>query len=428
MAAESDASLALSKGPTYVYEPVGGTYVFAFRDGTSRTLSRQTVESIVVDYVEDGNDMSIQQVCVAHGLMRWEFGQIKAALALTKKHEPFTPEQLEDLPESDLVEKSVAAKRRRLERRASGIAQNQVRLYASKWLALQREQLDPIEEIYKRLLKETPPPPVFVTSPSDETPEAVVVHMHISDLHYGMLATRHGDRPYDRSIAKQRVVQATEALVRWLGTFEAVEYVILPCGGDWFHVDNVHGRTASFKHTMDCDGVPEEIADEGMSLYIWMVQRVLDAGYRVRIEVVPGNHDTMLSVACGRAAALVFQHDSRVDVGNVISTYAYLVYGDVALVLHHGHGLKSSSDLGSVLDRWLRQEVVTARHRYALTGNLHHVKIEEGASCTLLQQPSPAGHDRFATTGGWVTARPAVAMFAFSPTKGLTDVRSVPFD
>lgn len=423
---DSDPTLQLPKGPTYVYDDLSQTYVFSLKDGSTKRLSRGTVQAIITDYVEDGANMSIQEVCVAHGLDRWTFGQIKSALALTKRHEPFTLEELRDVAEDSLVERSLAHKRRRLARRADSVNLRQIRDMAAKWLRFEQDQLDPIGELFKRYLKEPPPPPVFTVPTVDE--DAVIVHVHASDLHYGMLATDYGMRPYNRRIAAEYIMRTADRLIAWLGTFKAVDFVLLPCGGDWFHVDNIHGRTASFKHTMDCDGVPEEIASEGIDLYVSFVQRVLDAGYKVRIEVVPGNHDTILSTACGRAAALCFQHDSRVDVGNLISPYAYLLYGDTAIVMHHGHGLKSASSLGAVMDRWLRAECRTARHRYAVTGNLHHIRMEEGSTLILIQQPSPAGHDRFATMGGWVTSRPAVAMLAFSPTAGLTDTHMVYFD
>jgi len=315
---------------------------------------------------------------------------------------------------------------------------------AESWWALERGVLNPFADIVDELLiardTEAGPDARALTKAAkpaagDPHQRHVIIHYHPSDLHLGLRTSvgYNNGRPYDvataiarAKIGLQTVLERALALKHNSGV--CVDYILLPAGGDFIHSDNVQGRTTSTAHAMDLDGLPEEHLRAGVDLYVSMVRTVLACGFNVRVEVVPGNHDYYTSVAVGAAASAAFGDNPRVTFGNAISPYAYVYYGDCGIVLHHGDGLRNPGPLAENLTAHARTHRQAFRWAYAITGNLHHVRQHETNGILLLQQPSPCEADRYATKGGWNSARPAVNFYVFDLHRGLVETGIVAFD
>lgn len=314
---------------------------------------------------------------------------------------------------------------------------------AESWWALERGLLNPFTDIVDDLLtvRDTEPLPEGPVLTKANQPAAgdphrrhIIIHYHPSDLHLGLRTSSsyNNSRPYDVATAIARARAGLQTVLERALALKhdgvCVDYILLPVGGDFIHSDNVQGRTTSTAHAMDLDGLPEEHLRAGIDLYIGMVREVLACGFNVRCEVVPGNHDYYTSVALGAAAGAVFRDDSRVTFGNAVSPYAYVYYGDCGIVLHHGDGLRNPGPLAENLTAHARAHQQTFRWAYAVTGNLHHVRQHETNGILLLQQPSPCEADRYATKGGWNSARPAINFYVFDLDRGLVETGVVAFD
>lgn len=427
MRTDRDAGQA-TKADAYVYQYDAGAdrYSFMWPGRTApMILAGEVVRGMINDYVEDGENRPMHDVAIRYGVSRRDFERIKTTLGVTKRHEPFTPEEICIGDEDDLFDRSMEAKRRRLAARLERAEHREVRDSAAKWLALCANTLDPFEERIRGLLGgPLSPRPAPIVHKAD----AKIAHVHTSDLHFGAYSSaRFGEKGYDRREARFRfmsgVAQAAEKLCP-----HNPEYVILVCGGDMVHADNIHGKTSSFKNQMDMDGLPEEVLCDAIDMYIEGVQYLLACGFRVHVEVVPGNHDYYTSIAMGKAAAVCFRNDERVTFGNLIAPFAYHYFGHTALVMHHGHGLHKAADLADNLQNHSRRAGRGYRYGYAITGNLHHIKMEEDPGIVLLQQPAPVEPDRYATTNGWSSSRPGMIVYCFSGTEGLTDQHHIWFD
>jgi hypothetical protein len=415
---------------SYNYDIGADRYSFVWPGRTApMILAGEIVRSMVNDYVEDGQNLPMHDVAIRHGVSRRDFERIKTALGVTKRHEPFSPEEIRDRDEDDLFDTSMEAKRRRLAARVEREDYRQVRDSAAKWLAFTARTLDPFEEKIQNLLTGVLPPVPAPQPTNDEVrSDYKIAHIHTSDLHFGAYSSStFGGRGYDRKEARKRFMRGISEAAERL-SHEKIKYVILVCGGDMVHSDNIHGKTSSFRHQMDMDGLPEEVLTEAIDMYIDGVQHLLACGHNVHIEVVPGNHDYYTSIAMGKAAALCFRNDERVSYGNLIAPFAYHYYGNTALVLHHGHGLNKASDLADNLQTHSRRSGVSYLHGYAITGNLHHIKMDEDPGIVLLQQPAPVEPDRYAVTNGWSTARPGMIVYCFSARDGLTTQHHIWFD
>lgn len=441
------------QGHHYAYDAAADRYDFRWPHGTL-TETGDRVRGMVRAYVKDGGGLTLHEVAVQYGLSRAEFDHVRRCLGWTKGHEPFTAEELEARSLAELEDETLAGKRRALARRTDRRAATQTQALAAQYMAVAERAVDPFAEALDALLDRrglgplppaagAPPTPVRAGTkapgridgrPGPVPKTHVMIHYHPSDLHLGLRTDPgYGGGPaYSIRVAKARALAGLDVVLdearRVVEAGGEVDYVLLPCGGDFVHSDNVQGRTTSTRHEMDLDGLPERHLAEGMALYVEMVDRVRAAGFRVHSEVVPGNHDYYTSVAIGHAARAAFRNDPDVTFGNALAPYTYVAYGTSALVIHHGDGIRTAEALGANLSAWARKNGRTYRFGYALTGNLHHVHQKEAGGVRLLQQPSGASSDRYSVKGGWTDARPAVHVYVFDRRAGLVTTRELAFD
>ena len=412
----------------YEYDADACMYTFYWpRQSAPMAIARDHVRSMVRCYTKDGEDMSMQAVAVRHGLTRRQFERVKTILGLTKDHEPFTPEDLADIPEDDLFSDQMALKRHRLQRRVEVADERRTRDMAAKWQAFSEGRLEPIIEALQELGDlEIPEPPPMDTFPN------VALHVHASDLHYGMYADGWASRKgvYNRDIAAERYLYGTLKCARALRKAYDSNFVILPVGGDFVHCDNAHGKTTSLRNTMDLDSTPERIVVGAVQLAVQMVEMLLEDDFTVFLCLVKGNHDAYTDVLIYQALRLAFRDTPNVHFHeNQIHDYTVIPWGDYLLVEHHGHGIKSAKELGALGEGWARDQRKVFQGAYAFTGNLHHLRNEEDAGVMLFQQPSPAGTDRYHALNAYGhRARPAVAGFALSQSRGWLGTHYEPFE
>ena len=408
----------------YEFDETALTYHFYWqgRNGPL-VVNQENVRSMVRSYTVDGGNLSMQQVAIQHGITRREFERIKIALGITKDHEPFTPEDLEARSEDDLFSDYTALKRNRLQKRVEGFDHRRTKDYAARWQKLLTGSIQPILEAVHDLMDgPTPEPRPLPLLGEDE----VAIHIHASDLHLGMYSEGWtSDRgQYNVEIAKERyldgVLVCAQRLAHAYPSPGERPLIIQPLGGDMVHCDNTQGRTSSLRNTMDMDVVPERAAIMAVKLAAEGIQSLLAAGFRVHCCLVRGNHDSYTDVLIYQAMRYAFAAEEDVTFDdNDIHNYSIYMFGDYVIIEHHGHGIKSSKDLGSLAAAWARDKGLAYKQAFAFTGNLHHLKNEEEAGILLFQQPSAAGTDRYHELNAYGhRSRPAIAGYAISASRG----------
>ena len=394
----------------------------------AKTFTAEEWREIIRKYVDPsvgGRGLSMLEVAIEHGLTRQDFEAIKSAYGLTKRHEPFRVEDIAENNTEELLGDQLALQRRSLKERFDRESLTQVRRLAAKWQAMQENLLNPFADIVASVVGKPLPKSREWKVPPTEGGYMVVYQC--SDLHYGSFVdARLSSDPvgYDRQRAKDIFQKhAIEALRHGLRAYGPdLEYFLLYVGGDILHVDNEQGKTTSFRHTQDMDGLPDTLISEVVEMYVETVDDLLSRGITVHLSCVPGNHDSMHSRAMMAALWARYNDDGRVYFGNITSDYDFHVYGNNLLVGHHGHGVRSTAQLADVAMDWLDHQDYAISHRYAITGNLHHLKVEEAHGMVLLQQPSPTGSDRYHTRNGYRSRRATTAYY-FSAFDGLLSMR-----
>ena len=404
-----------------------GRYLFEWKEeGRPRTkvLTEETLQSMIRAYSKDGGNQSMQVVALQHDLTRREFSKIKSLYGATKDHEPFTLREMAEREIDDLAENQLTMKRRKLLRRVEVEDYARTQAAARKWYALEADVLDPIAEVIRDVVGRAPESDTIDWIVSED-PSAYVPVYQCSDLHLGLGVD---DDSYNRKIARDRFLQGlVETLEHGRKAYGEPEYFLMYVGGDIAHVDNTQGATSSNRHIQDMDGTPDTLILAITNLYMDAMAYLLSQGLKVRIACVPGNHDEMLSRAFAAALWAVYHAHPSVSFGNLTESHSYETYGNSALVAHHGHGESTAKALGGNLAAWLRREKRTALYLYAVTGNLHTLRMEEANGCMLIQQPAPPESDRYSRLNGYTTSRAATIGMYFGRVEGLLSIRYVGF-
>lgn len=403
----------------------------------SVVLLEDELRDIIREYVgksQGGLGRSMQQVAVKNRLTRRDFHKIKTLYGLTKDHEPFTTNDMAERDVDDLADEQLALKRQRLAEKVEREDLVQLRKFASRWLALKEGVLDPFEEVLEAVTGHVPPeslPGYVARLQTPSTSRTHIVFYQGSDLHFGLKVeskTSLTGEEYDRLEAAKRWREGLEEAVdhsdRAFG-LDNLDYVLLGVGGDIAHVDNVHGLTSSMRHHQDMDGLPHTLPQELTQMYLEGMDYLLECGVNIHCECIPGNHDELISRGLMAALWAAYRDEPRVSFGNFAASHAFHLYGSTLLIGHHGHGERKAKDLASTADVWLRDMDESAKHRYALTGNLHHLDVKEANGLILLQQPSPAASDLYHAQNGYAKSRAATFAAYFSPDQGLLDLRYI---
>jgi hypothetical protein len=216
-------------------------------------------------------------------------------------------------------------------------------------------------------------------TPVASTPRALVRGRHalevcLMDLHIGKLAWAEetGD-DYDSRIAEARARAAVTELLTAASVYE-LEEIILPLGNDYFHYDSIAGLTTAGT-PQDRDTRLHKMFRKGRGLASWMIHECARVA-PVRVVVVPGNHDEVLSWMLGEVLAAEFAHDARVTVDNSPKLRKYVEYGANLIGYTHGkdepHGKLPLIMAQEAAEAWAR---TTAREWH--TGHFHHSKVRD---------------------------------------------------
>ena len=421
---------------SYTFDAEEEEYRFIWKDRLgsvrAKTFTVDAFRQIVSDYTHSsvgGANKTMQEVAIKHDLTRDDFDNIRRIYELTKKHEPLTVEDMAVDPEDKSVRRLVAEKRRRIDERASAESYRQTQEEARKWREFQKGEIKPWEDAVSRFAVkgyvDSLTPGGYVLKPTGA--EESYFLFQVSDLHFGLDVTG----VYDTTEAKRRYDVSVAKLIAELHKSDGKKDVVFVIGGDMLHADNKQGKTTSTHHQMEMDGTPMEWPAKITDMVVASVGRILatDKVSHFHLFTTPGNHDSLTSRWLHQAVRLAFSWEPNFTAYPCEEEYMYFARGDTAVVMHHGHGSRTRDRLGGVLTEWIRQNrLPTPFHQYALTGNLHTLKIEAGGknNLTLLQQPSPAPSDSWSKEKGYACDC-SVVFFEIHDTDGLVAMHRVNF-
>lgn len=383
------------------------------------------VKQLHRDYSSLGGNATINQLARARGLSRREAYGVIRAFGLTHDSLPFSPEELAERSEDELVRDGLALKAQRVERRLLRESHAEDAKLAEQWRTARHRIVEPIAEAARSLAERYTPPRIRVASTSRRRRWMLAVSP--TDLHYGKGAWRaFGPGAYSRDICRERLMSAMETLLDDLADYGMPETILAPVGSDWFHIDGFSGTTSRGTR-QDMDGVPEQVWEEGAALAL-DVFGLLRQVAPLKVVLQAGNHDELLSRALFTVVQQHFRGDDQVEFGRSRGPYEVVEYGANLIGVTHGQGLHKASDLGPRMATHFPAAWGRTKHRYWLTGNLHHYAVHSDAGVRVFLLPSLSGADRWHTEKGYDLVAPELMALGFDYEAGHRVSFHVPFE
>lgn len=222
------------------------------------------------------------------------------------------------------------------------------------------------------------------------------------DPHFGMYAwAEEVGNDFDLDIAKRDLCAAVQYLVSQSPTSKRCVIVNL---GDFFHADNLEGKTAKHGNVLDMDTRLPKVIRVGVSAMRQCIETALTRHEVVEVINAIGNHDEVLSMALSIMLANVYEDEPRVIVHDAPTRRHYLRHGRVLIGVTHGDRTKDTQ-LPGIMATEKAEDWGQTRHRYFYRGHHHHDTRMEYNGCMVEQFRTLAPGDAYAVGGGWLSGR-----------------------
>lgn len=228
-----------------------------------------------------------------------------------------------------------------------------------------------------------------------------------SDYHMGMLAWhKEGGADWDLRIAEKLLFDSFEYIIK---SAPNASKLVLCLNGDQLHTDGLIPQTSTHHHVLDADSRYPKIIDATIRVIRKIVRAGLEKHKSLHLVIVQGNHDEMGSIWLKRMFAALYEEEPRITVDDSELPFHVHQHGQVMLAFHHGHKV-SNEQLPLLFASQYAKVWGDTLKRYCHTGHRHHVDEKEYAGMTVTQHPTLAARDAYASRGGWISERAAVAV------------------
>lgn len=185
-----------------------------------------------------------------------------------------------------------------------------------------------------------------------------VVEIDLCDVHFGKLAWREeSGEDYDLRIAEKVFLNAIDDLLAEING-RNVQRILVPFGNDYAHIDS-EANTTTGGTVVDTDGRLTKIYDVALTAKIKAMQRFRELA-PVKLILVRGNHDRMVSFTMARAIKEHFRLDDRTEVDCTPALRKYELVGNTAILYQHGDHLNDSRirDLPAIMTKEAPREML----------------------------------------------------------------------
>lgn len=229
----------------------------------------------------------------------------------------------------------------------------------------------------------------------------------ITDAHVGMLAwDKESGEDWDLKIAESTLIKCFEQMV---ATAPAAETCVISQLGDFLHFDSLKPVTPEHGNILDADSRFSKMVGVAIKVLRAMVRAALERHKTVHLIIATGNHDEAGSVWLRHMFTALYENEPRVIINNSEAPYYVHQHGKTMLAFHHGHLLKNENLPLMIAAQYSEMWGATTK-RYIHTGH-RHTKVElEYPGVLLVQHPTLAARDAYASSHGWISERDATAM------------------
>lgn len=201
----------------------------------------------------------------------------------------------------------------------------------------------------------------------------------MGDPHIGMFAWgAETGANHDVKIAERDLYTAVDHLVQLA---PHAKRALIVSVGDFFHADN-RGNTTTGGTPVDSDGRWPKVLAAGIRLMRRVIDRALEKHEQVTVICEIGNHDWHTSIVLATCLAQFYEREPRVTIDTSPAKFHWYRFGANLIGTTHGDTVKLD-ELGGVMACDRPHDWGETKHRYWLTGHIHHTTVKELKGCIV---------------------------------------------
>lgn len=223
----------------------------------------------------------------------------------------------------------------------------------------------------------------------------------IGDAHISMLSWEpETGNNFDLKIAEHTLYSAVDQLVELA---PPAKHGLVVNVGDFFHADN-RGSTTTAGTPVDSDGRWPKVLSVGIRLMRRVIDRALTKHEHVTVISEIGNHDWHTSIMLAICLAQYYEREPRVTIDTSPAKYHWYRFGQNLIGTTHGDTVKLMA-LGEIMACDRSKDWGETKHRYWLTGHIHHDTLKELRGCTVESFRTLAPADAWHSGQGYRSGR-----------------------
>ncbi|UYZ60136.1 hypothetical protein [Hymenobacter latericus] len=253
--------------------------------------------------------------------------------------------------------------------------------------------------------------------------ENYMLEIDIFDLHLGKVADPlESGESYSLEIACALYKMAVETLLERAKGYP-IGTIVLPVGNDFYNSDSILNATTK--------GTPQHEAGRwqrtfvtGATLVASTVNYLRQRGFKVKVVMVPGNHDFQRLFYLGQVLEATFSGCADVEVDASFSPRKYVQFHDCAIMYTHGSDEKEGN-LPMIFAQEQPAMWAATRFREAHLAHIHHKKefkyrtIHENIGLTVRYMRSLSAVDAWHHQKGYVGSLRSAEAFVWAKGEGV---------
>ena len=225
----------------------------------------------------------------------------------------------------------------------------------------------------------------------------------LTDGHVGMLAWhREGGQDWDLQIAENTIVGCFAETIRQMPNAEQGIFNQL---GDLLHYDSLTAVTPTSGHILDADSRFTKMVESVVRIIRRIIKMLLEKHPKVHVIMAEGNHDMASSVWLRTMFKALYEDEPRITVDDSALPYYAYQWGDTMLSFHHSHLKRNFRDLVQHMAAQFPKMWGATDKRYCHTGDKHHASEKDEYGMHVIQHPTLAARDAYASRFGWHSQR-----------------------
>lgn len=273
-------------------------------------------------------------------------------------------------------------------------------------------------EDFQKFFKTYKPNYTPVKSPTlDSEKEIVDLELSVSDLHLAKkYITEKNANVHKRS---KKFFKIAKNLIYKVDAIYSIDTIVFPISNDFFHTDSYWNTTTK--------GTPQDVIAEydeeyevGFDLLVRTIMLLKSVSQKVKVVLVPGNHDRTKSFYLAHGLNVFFRNDKDIEFLRGSEPIKSVVVGNTFIGYHHGNCKIEELPLIFATSEESSKEFGDSKFREVHTGDKHHYMAKEVKGVRIQQMPSLSGTDRWHRESNYINNLRAALVLLYDKEKGKT--------